>query len=58
MAECDLDRFIWEQNFAAERRDKDNVDLQERIAMRREAGFSEADAERLAKEDMEKWRKS
>jgi hypothetical protein len=34
----------------------EDLDLQERIAMRRDAGFSEEDAERLAMEDMEKWR--
>jgi hypothetical protein len=33
----------------------EDPDLLERKAMRLDAGFSEADAERLAKEDLEKW---
>ena len=34
----------------------EDLDHLERKAIRQDAGFSEEDAERLAKEDMEKWR--
>ena len=35
----------------------EDLDLLERKAIRQDAGFSEEDAERLAREDLEKWEK-
>ena len=61
-----IERIAWRMAYAAYRGHValcpkcgfhiEDLDLLERKAIREDAGFSEEDAERLAKEDMEKWR--